>query len=344
MAQESDRSGSIRVGRRTFVAGLGAASALATIGARSARAQAQRPIIGFLNPQTPEGFADNINAFLASLKDLGYVDGQNVTIEYRHAAGVAANYGTLAGELARLGSSVIVVGSAASLPASQATSTVPIVVGNFSFGTAGHLQLVGPNLAKPLVANVTGMLNADIGPRQQFELLKEIVPGLTQVGYLLDTGAADGGVATKARAEAGAAAAGVTLVLSEAPSPARIEAAVGSLVTQRVRAFGLSPSATFDVNKEKIVPQINAAKIASAYPSAVWMNAGGLLSAGGLPSTVSFGRAAGHVVKILRGAKPSDLPVELVDGLTVGVNLKTAQAIGVTIPAAVIARATDKVA
>ena len=161
------------------------------------------------------------------------MDGQNVTIEYRHGGGIATNYAPLAAELIKLNPAVLVVGNAAAIQAAGATSTIPIVVGNMTFNTAPHVQLIGPNLSKPLVSNVTGQLNADIGPKEQFNLIKELVPGASTVGYLLDAGGADAGVAARARADAGAAAAGVKLVYSAFSSADGVDAAVRTLIDQR---------------------------------------------------------------------------------------------------------------
>lgn len=307
---------------------------------------ARRPLIAFLVPQTKESFADSINAFLSGMKELGYVDGQNLTIEYRYADAILDRQASLAAKLVKLGPDVILTASAASVRTSEATSTIPIVVGNFTPGTPGVTQLVGPNLVRPLVANVTGIVNSDVGPRQQFELVKEMFPGTTQVGYMLGTDSTDVGASLRARADAGAAAAaaaaGIKLVYAEASSADRVEPAFRSLVSQRVPVVVFSASALFAVTTDKYVPVALAERMPTVGTVRTTVAAGGLMSLGG-DAPAGFKRAATYVDRILKGAKTADLPVEQLEVQILTVNLNTARSLGLTIPPAVLARATEKI-
>jgi putative tryptophan/tyrosine transport system substrate-binding protein len=330
--------------RRMFLAATAAATLL---GPRFALAQgaANRPIIAFLVPQTKEAFAERVNAFLAGLKELGYVDGQNVTVEYRYTDGVLDRQPALAAELVKLGPRVLVTGNAAAVRASEATSTIPIVVGNFSAGSTVTNQAIfgANNLTRPLVPNMTGIIGAETGPRQYLDLTKELFPAATQVGYMLSTDRSDGGAADRARADAASAATGIKLVYAEAKAADGVEPAFRSLAAQRLPAIIVDSGTLWSVNAAKVIALAAAARIPCVYASREIVLAGGLIAASN-DSAGSFRRAATLVDRILKGAKPADLPVEQFIAQLLTVNLNTAKTLGLTIPPAVLARATEKIA
>ena len=318
------------IDRRTFLAGAGAALL-------AAEAQQKIARIGYLaanlvaNPHFPE-------AFRQGLRDLGYVEGQNILIEYRSAEGQPERLPTLAAELVRLKVDVLASeGTPPSLAAKQATGTIPIVF-------TASADAVGSGLVASLArpgGNITGL--SFLAPEtvaKCLQLLKEVVPGITRAAVLWQRGGL--GERTEKdmlkEAEAAARALGARLQIVEARGPADFDRAFSEMT--RAHAGGLSVLTSIMLFSERRRLADLAAKhrLPAVYPWREAVDAGGLLAYGAnIPDL--FRRAAGYVDKILKGAKPGDLPVEQPTKFELVINMKTAKALGLTIPPSLLLRA-----
>jgi putative ABC transport system substrate-binding protein len=320
--------------------------ALLTLGATPLAARAQQAArvarIGYLSP----GLAFNPHlrdAFLQGLRDLGYVEGRNVVIEYRDAEGKLERVPALAAELAALKVDVIFVGGGTrvALAAMQATRTIPIVFADV--GDPVESGLVS-NLARP-GGNVTGL--SSLGPEmvgKRLELLKQAVPGVDRVAVLLLPGAL--GERTDKEMLTGVDAAGRALGLRlqfvEARGPDEFARAFSDMTSARAGALTVLPSNRFQRERNRLVDLAAKNRLPAVYTSREFVDAGGLMSYG--PNSADLHRrAASYVNKILKGAKPGDLSVEQPTKFELVINLKTAKALGITIPQSVLAHADDVV-
>ena len=308
------------------------AGALAASLAAGAQQAAKIARIGYLSsnlaatPHRPE-------AFRQGLRDLGYVEGRNLVIEYRDAEGKVERLPALAAELVALKVDVIVTdgGTVTALAAQQATRTVPIVFAGVGDPVTSGLVT---NLARP-GGNVTGM--STLAPElvgKRLELLAQVVPGVGQVAVLRLPGAlgerTDKDMVTGA--DVAARALGVRLQFIEARVPADFDRAFSDMTRARAGALTVQPSNMFAREHRRLVDLAAKNRLPVVYPSREYVDAGGLM-AYGTNFAHLYRRAATYVVKILNGANPGDLPVELV------INLKTAKALGLTIPPSLLARA-----
>lgn len=322
--------------RREFITLFGGAAATWPLAAH-AQQPAKLPTIGFLGPQTQAAQREWTEAFLQRMAEHGWVDGRTVAIEYRWGEGRSERFAEIAAEFVRLKVDIIVTaGTAAVIAAKQATSVIPIV-----FGTAGDPVGTGlvPSLARP-GGNVTGLSNqsADI-PGKRLELLREVVPGLRRLAIMADIGSSIG-VVERDEVEAAAVKLGLETVKAEIRQVQDIAPAIEAL---KGRADGLYVVTDPLVNTNRI--QINALALGAQLPTlhgqGAYVEAGGLMSYGAnIPDL--FRRAGDYADKILRGAKPADLPVEQPTKFDLAVNLKIAKALGLAIPATLLAR-TDEV-
>jgi len=305
--------------------------------AAEAQQGAKVPRIGYLapnlaaSPHLPE-------AFRQGLRDLGYVEGRNLVIEYRDAEGKFERFPALAAELVALKVDVIVAPpTAAALAAKQATRTLPIV-----FAVVGDPVTSGliTSLARP-GGNVTGLSNLTpelVG--KCLELLTQAVPGVSRVAVLWQPGAL--GERTEKDmlkvADVAARALGVRLQVIEARGPADLERAFSDMTRARAGALTVLTSAMFFVERRRLVDLAARNRLPAVYPWREGVDAGGLMAYG--PNFVDlFRRAATFVDKILKGAKPADLPVEQPTKFELMINLKTAKALRLTIPQSLLARA-----
>jgi putative ABC transport system substrate-binding protein len=305
--------------------------------AGEAQQAAKAPRIGFLATNLAAS-PHVLEAFLQGLRDLGYVEGRNLVIEYRNAEGKSERFPALAAELVALKVDVIVAPAPqAALAAKQATRTLPIV-----FIGAG--DPVGSGLVTSLArpgGNVTGlsMLTPELVGKV-LELLKQAVPGVSRVavlwqpGYMVERTEKD---ILKA-AEVAARALGVRAQFVEARGPADFERAFSDMTRARAGALTVLPSPMFFNERRRLVDLAAKNRLPAVYASRDYVDAGGLLSYG--PNFADmFRRAATYVDKILKGAKPADLPVEQPTKFELVINLKTAKALGLTIPQSVLGRA-----
>ncbi len=293
--------------------------------------------IGRLSPLSAEADAPNLAAFRHGLRDLGWVEGRDFAIEARFADGKPDRLPQLAAELVRQPVDIILVGSTpGALAAKRATSTIPIVMVTTGDPIGGGLVA---SLARP-GGNLTGVtaLGQALAAKR-LELLKEVVPGVTHVTVLANP-ASPNTRPFLAERERVARALGVQLHVREASDPAEIEKAIAAMTAERAGALMVLPDAMFITHRRRIVELAARSRLPAVYPEREFVGAGGLMFYGA--SLVDmYGRAAGYADRILKGAKPADLPVEQPTKLELVINLKTAKALGLTIPSSVLARADE---
>jgi putative tryptophan/tyrosine transport system substrate-binding protein len=296
------------------------------------------PKIGFLNAAFPSTSPARYEAFRQGLRDLGYVEGKNIVIEWRYAEGKVDRLAALAAELAHLNVDVIVTpGPEATRAAKEATSTIPIVM-------AQDFDPVGSGFVASLAhpgGNITGLstLYPEISGKQ-LELLKEIVPRLSRVA-VLGSSVTPGNDQALRETQLAAGAIGVQLQPLDVLGPKDIETAFRAATKAHADAVLALNSPIFSSQRTQIVELAAKSQLAAIYAQPEYVEAGGLMSYG--PSlTATYRRAATYVDKILKGAKPADLPVEQPTKFEFIINLKAAKQIGLTIPQSVLYRA-DKV-
>ena len=312
--------------RRTFL-GAFASSLLAAPLAAEAQQAAKIARIGFLTPAADPRLRE---AFLQGLRDLGYVEGRNLVIEIRSAEGKFQRLPALAAELVALKVDVIVVGGTpAALAAKQATTILPIVV-----SAAGDLVASGlvTSLTRP-GGNVTGlsMLSSDLVGKC-LELLTQAVPGLSRVAVLWQPGVLDEHTEKDILkgAEVAARALGVQLQFVEARGPKDFDRAFSEITRARSGALTVLPSSMFLSERRRLVELAAKNRLPAVYFVREFVDAGSFMSYGpNLPDLSR--RAATYVDKILKGAKPGDLPIEQPTKFELVINLKTAKALGLTI-------------
>jgi putative tryptophan/tyrosine transport system substrate-binding protein len=321
------------ISRRRFLGSAGASVLSAPLAAQ-AQPGSQAWRIGFLGATSPSGYASQVEAFRAGLRDRGYVEGKNIVIEFRWAEGDYARLPELAAELVRLKPHVLVThATAGTLAAKRATSTIPIVMG--VAGDALGNKLV-ESLARP-GANVTGStfffpeMNA-----KRLEILKEAQPRVGRVAVLLNPDN-PANVVTLSAMEQTARSIKLQIYRVDARRPADLEAAFAAAVKAQAGALAMYDDALFLARVEQIADLAKRYKLPT-IGAVEYVNAGGLL-AFGVDFPDLWRRAAGFVDRIFKGARPADLPVEQASRFELTINLKTARAIGVTIPPALLLRA-----
>jgi putative tryptophan/tyrosine transport system substrate-binding protein len=319
--------------RREFISLLGGAA----VWPLAARAQQASPLIGFLNGASPEGYAPYVTAFRQGLKEAGYVEGQNVTIEYRWAEGQYDRLPALAADLVRRNVTVI---AATSTPAAQAakalTSTVPIV---FTTGDDPiKLDLVA-SFNRP-GGNATGVshLIGELGSKR-LGLLRELLPGITVITTLLNPNF-PGAERQLRDAEAAAGALGLQLIVLRASTEREIDAAFATMAQQGANALVVGGDPSFVARREQIVALAARHAIPTIYPVRDFAVAGGLMSYG-TDFADAYRQAGVYTGRIVRGEKPADLPVQRSTKFELVINLKTARTLGVTIPAGVLSIADE---
>jgi putative ABC transport system substrate-binding protein len=323
--------------RRDFVIALGACAFT-----RDLRAQERGKMwrVGFLAPRRPASIeSDPYGAFAAGMRELGYVEGRNLVIEWRFADGNFERLAELAAELVRLNVDVIgSVGPQATSAAQKATRTIPIVMLTVSVDPvrAGFIK----SFARP-EGNITGFANltGDISPKL-LEMLLAIAPRLSRVGLLLNpTNAGHAGVLKDI--QSAAQTVGVKIVPAQARTPQEIAAALSKIARENTSALIIALDGIFVQQRRQIAELAAKNRLASIATFSEYVQDGGLLSYG--PNLADqYRRGAGYVVKILKGAKPGDLPVEQATKFELVINRNTAKALGLAIPQTLLISA-DKV-
>ncbi len=309
--------------RREFITLFGSALVTWPLAARAQ--QAARPIIGFLRSASLAPFQNLVVAFGQGLKEAGFVEGQNVAIEYRYADNQIDRLPALVADLIRLPVAVIVVNSGAAFAAKAATTTIPIVF--TSGGDPVELGFVS-SLNQP-GGNVTGVsFLGDELDAKRLELLRDLVPATTSVGFLVNpTRSSQFEVKDSQQA---AQALGVKLIVLNASTETEIDAAFAEFSRQRIDALMVGADPFFLTRRDQIVASANRLRIATMYYIREYVVAGGLVSYA--PSLTEVYRQAGiYVAKIVKGAKPADLPVVQPTKFDLVINLKTAKALGLTV-------------
>jgi len=323
--------------RKFFVLTL-SAMLLALCSLAHAQQPTKIPRIGLLTATSLSAVADRTEAFRRGLRDLGYVEGKNIFIEYRWAEGKTERLHDLAAELIRLKVDVIVTsGASVTRAAKEATATIPIVMG---FDNDPVENGFIASLARP-GGNITGL--STLAPElsgKQLELLKEIIPKLSRVAVFGNT-TLPGNAQSLREAELGAGAFGVQLQYVDVLDTKDIETAFRAASKRRADALLALPSPVFVLQRTQIVDLAVKNRLPAIYDRREFVDDGGLISYGTNFADLSR-RAAMYVDKILKGAKPADLPVEQPRKFELVINLKAAKQIGLTIPPNVLARA-DKV-
>lgn len=292
--------------------------------------------IGFLSVNPAFSLEPRVKAFREALRELGYMEGKNIAIEYRHAEGRRDRLAAVAAELASLKVDVIVVagGTAPALAAKEATSTIPIVMTYVGDPVARGLIV---SLARP-GGNITGLtsVSPDLAGKR-LELLKETVPRLSRVGVLWNP-ASQGSTANFKETETAARSFGLQVQSLEARSPAELESAFKTATMGRAHALIVVESPLIGAHTSRIVELATNSRLPTMFGQGIRAEAGGLMYYG--PNFPDLHRrAATYVDKILKGRKPADLPVEQPMKFELVINLRTAKQIGLTIPPNVLARA-----
>ena len=303
--------------------------------AASAQQPGKIPQIGVLTGGSASANSSRHDAFRQGLRELGYVEGKTIIVEWRNADGKIVNLPALAADVVRLKPDVIVTaGPQVTRVAKEATSTIPIVMAfdNDPVGS-GHVA----TLARP-GENITGLstLSPELSGKQ-LELVKEVFLGLSRVG-VLGTSSQPGYGRVASQIEIAARTLGVKLQILDVLSPKDIETAFRSASTGRAEAVLVLASAVIAPHRPQVIQLAAQSRFPTIYPYLEYVEAGGLMSYGVQVNDL-YRRAATYVDKILKGSKPADLPIEQPTKFELAFNLKAAKQIGLTIPPNVLARA-----
>jgi putative ABC transport system substrate-binding protein len=319
--------------RREFIVLLsGAAGWPLAAGAQQA---GKLPTIGFLGPSTPSAWSQWTAAFVQRLRELGWVEGRTVAIEYRWAEGRSERYIDIAAEFVRLKVGVIVTGGSAVAATKQVTSTIPIV-----FAIA--VDPVGSGLVASLArpgGNATGLsVQSTELAGKRLEILRETLPNLHRLALIGDVGYA-GSILEISEVQAAARKVGVDIEVLEIRSAADIAPAFQAL-KGGAQALYVCPGALVNANFARINTFAMGARLPAFHASRDFLGGGGLMSYGSNQAD-QFRHAADFVDKILKGTKPADLPVEQPTKFELVINLTTVKALGLTIPETFLARADE---
>jgi ABC-type uncharacterized transport system substrate-binding protein len=323
--------------RRDFITLLGGAAAAWPIAARSQ--SPTMPVIGFLGARSPATDAENVSAFRKGLGEAGFVEGHNVSIEYRWAEGIYDRLPKLASELTIRQAGVIVAngGVATALAAKSATTVLPIL---FVIGVDPVSSGLVVSLNRP-GGNITGVtvLAASLASKR-LELLRELAPTANLFAALVNPSNPPFTGPELAETERAAQTLGLHLRVLNATSETEIEKAFEATVQTKVEALLVSADPFFTTRLTQIIALAGRHRIPAIYYNREYATAGGLMSYGG--SLTEAHRQVGiYAGRVLKGAKPSDLPVQQSARVDVAINLRTAKALGLTVPAGVLAMAGE---
>jgi len=324
------------VERRAFI-GVLTGGFLAAPLAAEAQSERKVPKIGIINFADPPVRGPSAGLFWEPMRKLGWVEGQNVVVERRNAAGDSNQIPRLAEELVQLHVDVfLVTGARAAQQIQRVTQTIPICAYSGDFQAAG----VVTNLAKP-DRNVTGVQDVDVDlAGKRLALLKEAAPSLTRAGMLLPNRRDPTMAALVRAAEEVARPLGLQLMVVESPRPEDFVEAFAALTKARVRGLMVAETPFTYQHHSQILALAAKNRLAAIYEKRYWVEAGGLISYGVVQAEIGR-RMAECVDKILRGAKPSEVPVQQLNTFQLVINLKTAKALGLTIPPSLLARADE---
>jgi putative tryptophan/tyrosine transport system substrate-binding protein len=313
------------VKRREFIALLGGTAAAWPLAASAQ--QAAMPVIGFLNPTSPDAFADRLRGFRQGLKNTGYVEGENVAIEYRWAENQIDRLPLLAAELVRRRVAVIVGNTPSAFAAKAATTTIPIVFlvaeGPVRLGLVASLARPGGNLTG--VNFFGGELTA-----KRLELLRELVPAPTRVVVLVNPAGPDAET-TLRDVEPAARAVGLQIQVLNASTSREINAAFVTFVRERPDALFVGNDPFLTSRRVQLVQLATLHKVPATFSNRGFVEAGGLMSYGSnLPD--AWRQVGVYAGRILKGAKPADLPVAQSTKFELVINAETARMLGLNVP------------
>jgi ABC-type uncharacterized transport system substrate-binding protein len=320
--------------RREFIGLVGGAAAWPL----AAHAQQPTPVIGYLGATSRGKDARTLVALGQGLKEAGFVEGQNVAIEYRWADGQYDRLPALASDLARRQVAVIFAPAStpAALAAKAATSTIPIV---FTVGSDPVAAGLVASLARP-GGNITGVsILINLLSAKRLELLKSILPDATVIAVLMNPNSANAWPDLN-ETQAAARALGLQLIVLKASTESEIDAAFASLAQHRPAAVFLLADGFFRNQYEQLIALASRHAMPASYPWPEFAEAGGLMSYGA-NNADSWRQGGFYIGRILRGEKPSDLPVIQATKLELVINLKTAKALGLTVPPTLLATADE---
>jgi putative tryptophan/tyrosine transport system substrate-binding protein len=321
--------------RRDFITFLGGAAAAWPL---AARAQQSMPVIGFLNPTSPDASADRLRGFRQGLRDSGYIDGENVAIVYRWAEGQFDRVPALATELVRRPVAVIAaIGNAAAMAATAATTTIPIVF----LATEDPVKLgLVASLARP-GGNATG-INFYSGEltAKRLELLRELVPAATRVAVLVNPANATTTETTLRDVAAPARAMGLQIQVLNASTSREINTAFATLARERPDALFVGLDPFLNSRRVQLVNLASRHALPATFSNRDNAEIGGLMSYGANIAD-SYHQVGVYTGRILKGAKPADLPVVQATKFELVINAETARMLGLTVPPSLLATADE---
>jgi putative ABC transport system substrate-binding protein len=323
--------------RREFISLLGGAAATWP---RAARAQQPAiPVVGFLSTASPDSYAIRLRAFRQGLKDAGYVEGQNVTIAYRWAEGQNDRLPALAADLVHRQVDAIVAGGGtpSAVAAKSATAAIPIVfevaTDPVKIGFVARLDQPGGNLTG--VAN----LNVEIGPKR-LELMHELLPSVTVIAVLVNPANPALFEPFVRSLQTAASGLGLELHILNASTERELDTVFATLVQLKAGALIIGPDVFFNSHIEQIAALAIGHALPAVYQYRPFVEAGGLLSYGS-DEAETYHQVGVYTGRILKGEKPADLPVVQSTKVELIINLKTAKALGLTIPLPLLGRADE---
>ena len=325
-----------RITRGEFITLLGGAAAWPL--AARAQQQTMPPVVGFLSSSSPRSYAPMVAAFRQGLKEVGYVEGQNVAIEFGWAENDLSRLPMLAADLIRQAAVVATSGGYAPTHAAKgATATIPIV-----FVSAGDPVAAGlvASINRP-AGNITGVnfFTRELGAKR-LEVLREIVPKAKRIGLLFDPASSVGIEANLGDVETAIRAGGQQPIIARASTIGDIETAFATFISERADALLVISSPLFTSRRDQLVALAARHAIPASYSLREFSVAGGLISYGA-SITDAYRQAGLYVGRILKGAKPADLPVMQPTKFELIINITTAKALGIVVPPTLLARADE---
>jgi putative tryptophan/tyrosine transport system substrate-binding protein len=319
--------------RREFISLLGGAAAWPL----AARGQQGLPVIGFLDPTSPDAEVERLRAFRQGLKDAGFVEGENVEVVYRFAENQSDRLPALAAELVRRQVAVIATRSMGAYAAKAATSKIPIVF--MLSEDPVRLGLVA-SLARP-GGNLTGVnfLSTELTAKR-LELLRELVPGAARVAVLVNPANAMRAAVTVRDLQTAGGAMGLQIQVLNASSSQEINAAFATFVRERPDAVFVGTDAFFTSRRAQLVNLASRHAVPATYAGRQYPEIGGLMSYGS-DTTEAFRQVGVYVGRVLKGAKPADLPVVQASKFELVINAETARMLGVTVPPSLLSIADE---